>query len=199
MRLDILNVGYRSVNCYLLSTEKAELLIDVGWPNGLPELKQSMAQHGRSVKEVTHILMTHYHIDHAGIAQEVKDKGAKLIVMENQIGHLNDLKKYLRPPMAFHEIRDDDNIELKFVESRTFLEKLGLSGEIIPTIGHSPDHVSLVLDEGIAFTGDLPPENGVEEDTQAHRDWQRLRSMNATRRFPAHGHGNPRLDDPDRS
>ncbi len=163
MRSDILNVGYRSVNCYLLMTDKPRMLIDVGWPGGMPELKRSMALHGRPVKEVSHVLMTHYHIDHAGIAQELKDKGAKLIVMENQKSHLDDLKKYLHPPEVFHEIRKDGNIHLRFEESRAFLEGMGILGEIIPTLGHSPDHVTLVLDEGIAFTGDLPPENAAEE------------------------------------
>ena len=187
VELNILNVGYRSVNCFLLVTDRAELLIDVGWPSGMPELKRSMALQGKSVKEVSHVLMTHYHIDHGGIAQELKDKGAKLIVMENQKDHLNDLKKYLRSPMVFHEIRSDGNIDLRFDESRAFLEGIGIFGEIIPTPSHGPDHVTLVLDEGIAFTGDLPPENAAEEGSEDYRDWKRLRSMRVKRIFPAHG------------
>jgi endoribonuclease LACTB2 len=187
VNLDILNVGYRSVNCYLLITNKAELLVDVGWPNGMSELKKSMALQGMSVKDVTHVLMTHYHIDHAGIAQELKDKGARLIIMENQKDHLNDLKKYLRPPMVFHEIKNDGNIELRFIESRDFLREMEIFGEIVPTPGHGPDHVTLVLDEGIAFIGDLPPEYAAEEGSAAFDDWKRLRSMNVKRIFPAHG------------
>jgi len=185
--LEIINVGYRSVNCYLLITEGSTLLIDVGWPNGMAELKVSIASHGRSVKDVRYALMTHYHIDHAGIAQEVKDKGARLIVMENQVGHLNDLKRYLRPPMNFHEVRDEGNIILRFVESRPFLKGIGIEGTIIQTQGHGPDHVTLVLDEGIAFTGDLPPENGSAPGTLEYEDWVKLRSMGVKRVFPAHG------------
>lgn len=185
--MEILNVGYRSVNCFLLMTDNAKLLIDVGWPNGMPELKRSMVSQGRSVKDVSHILMTHYHIDHGGIAQEMKDKGAKLIVMESQKDHLNDMKRYVRPPMVFHEIKKDDNIILRSDESRAFLEGLEIFGEIIPTPGHSPDHVTLVLDEGIAFTGDLAPENATEEGSGSRRDWDRLRAMKVKRIFPAHG------------
>jgi len=194
VKLDILNVGYRSVNCFLLVTDRAELLIDVGWPSGMPEFKKSMALQGKSVKEVSHVLMTHYHIDHGGIAQELKDKGAKLIVSENQKDHLNDMKKYLRPPMVFHEVRSDGSIDLRFDESRAFLEGIGIFGEIIPTLSHSPDHVTLVLDEGIAFTGDLPPENAAEEGSEAYRDWKRLRSMNIKRFFPAHGNSDLTLE-----
>jgi ribonuclease/clavin/mitogillin len=187
MKLKILNVGYRSVNCYLLITDRAKLLIDVGWPGGTPELKASMAKQGLSIKDITHVLVTHYHIDHGGIAQELKDKGAKLLVMETQKGHLNDLKQFLKPPMVFHDIIEKDNVLLKFNESRDYLERLGILGEIIPTVGHGPDHVTLVLDGGIAFTGDLPPETGAEEGTDAYKDWKRLRSMNVKRVFPAHG------------
>jgi glyoxylase-like metal-dependent hydrolase (beta-lactamase superfamily II) len=152
----VLNVGYRSVNCYLLTSGEAKLLFDVGWPNGMPELKRNLALNGVSVKEITHVLNSHYHIDHAGITQEMKDKGAMLIVMENQKGHLNELKKFLRPPMVFHDITEKDNIHLAFSESRRFLQGLGFAGEIVPTPGHCPDHVTLVLDNGDAFTGDLP-------------------------------------------
>ena len=183
----IVNVGYRSVNCYLIVTEKAKLLVDVGWPGGMAELKSSMAQQGCQVKEVTHVLVTHYHMDHGAIAQEMKDKGAKLLVMENQKTHLNEQKRFIKPPAVYHEISAQGNLELAFKDSRSFLRTLGLEGEIIPTPGHGPDHVTLVLDEGIAFTGDLPPENASAPDSDAFRDWQHLHALGVKRLYPAHG------------
>ena len=45
----------------------------------------------------------------------------------------------------------------------------------------------MILDEGIAFTGDLPPPNGAPEGSDAANDWVRLRSMKVTRVYPAHG------------
>lgn len=36
------------------------------------------------------------------------------------------------------------------------LSRLGMEGETIPTPVHSDDSVSLILNEGIALTGDLP-------------------------------------------
>ncbi len=187
MALKILNVGYRSINCYLMITEKAKLLLDVGWPCGMQELKWSFAKEGLSVKDVTHVLVTHYHMDHGAIAQEMKDKGAKLIVMETQKQHLNCQKKFIKPPLIYHEIKSDDNLDLTFSDSRKFLETLGIKGEIISTTGHGPDHVTLVLDEGIAFTGDLPPKNGSPEGSDAFKDWQRIRKMSVTKIYPAHG------------
>jgi glyoxylase-like metal-dependent hydrolase (beta-lactamase superfamily II) len=174
----------------LIVTEKAKLLIDVGWPGGMAELKCSMAQNGFSVKQVTHVLVTHYHMDHGAIAQEMKTKGAKLVVMENQKTHLNFQKKFIKPPLVFREISDNDNLELAPKDSRAFLKTLGLDGEIIATPGHGPDHVTLVLDLGIAFTGDLPCENASPPDSDAFKDWQRLHSMNVKRIYPAHGNYN---------
>jgi endoribonuclease LACTB2 len=105
--LKILNVGYRSVNCFLLIADKAKLLVDLGWPGGMQELKWSIAQQGFSVKDVTHVLVTHYHMDHGAIAQEMKDKGAKLIVLETQRNHLNDQKTFIKPPLIYHPIETD--------------------------------------------------------------------------------------------
>jgi endoribonuclease LACTB2 len=99
--MKIFNVGYRSVNCYLLVTDKAKLIVDVGWPGGMRELKWSLAGQGFSVKDVTHVLITHYHMDHSAIAQEVKDKGAKLIVMESQKEDLNAQKNLSSHPWCF--------------------------------------------------------------------------------------------------
>ena len=186
-RMKIVNVGYRSVNCYLLVTHKAKLLIDVGWPGGMQELKYSLAHSGYSVKDVSHVLVTHYHMDHGAIAQEMKDKGATLIVMENQKEHLNEQERFIKPPNVFRMIKREENMELAFKDSRAFLKTLGVDGEIIPTAGHGPDHVTLVLDEGIAFTGDLQPENASPEGSDSFRDWQRLRAMKVKRIYPAHG------------
>ncbi len=185
--MKILNVGYRSVNCYLIVTEKAKLLNDVGWPGGVPQLKASLTNVGFSIRDVTHVLVTHYHMDHGAIAQELKDKGAKLIVMENQVAHLNDQARFIRPPMVYHEIREEGNIVLRLSESRAYLKGLGIDGEIIATPGHGEDHVTLVLDEGIAFTGDLPPPNGSPEGSDAANDWLRFRSMKVKSVYPAHG------------
>ena len=46
---------------------------------------------------------------------------------------------------------------LTCAESREFLGTLGVSGEVIHTPGHSEDGVSLILDDGNAIVGDLPP------------------------------------------
>lgn len=77
---------------------------------------------------------------------------------------------------------------LKFSESRGFLSKLGLDGEILPMRGYSPDHVTLILDDGLAFTGDLPPRLMVTEDqTELKSSWDKIYQHKITRLYPSHG------------
>jgi glyoxylase-like metal-dependent hydrolase (beta-lactamase superfamily II) len=88
--------------------------------------------------------------------------------------------------MPYLEIQPIGNVLLKFEASREFLANLGLDGEIIATPGHSDDSVTLLLDEGFAFTGDLPPRHLATDDiTKA--SWDRIYQHKVTRIFPAHG------------
>lgn len=187
--MNIVNLGYRSTHYYALEIKDGFLLVDCGWAGMFPEFLAAFKRKGIAPEEIRYILVTHFHMDHAGTVQEMKNRGAKLILMESQIGYPKALADFLRPKnLGFLEIREDDNLLLKFSESRTFLAKLGLSGEIIPTPGHSDDHVTLILDEGYAFTGDLPPRSLVgDNQTELAASWDRIYQHKITHLYPAHG------------
>ena len=88
------------------------------------------------------------------------------------------------------EIGQKDNLILKLEESRRFLARIGLHGEILHTPGHSDDSVTLILDAGFAFTGDLPPRFMVpEEDRITLGSWDKIYRHRITRIFPGHGSG----------
>jgi glyoxylase-like metal-dependent hydrolase (beta-lactamase superfamily II) len=76
-------------------------------------------------------------------------------------------------------------------ESRAFLSRSGIQGEIVSTPGHSDDCVTLVLDDGSAFTGDLQPVFEGAEETEAVRltreSWDRIRLLGAKTIYPGHG------------
>jgi ribonuclease/clavin/mitogillin len=187
--LNVLNVGYDSTNYYLIGQNTTPLLIDVGWPGTLPKLLNIFKRKRVSLQGVRYLLVTHYHPDHAGLAQELKLKGIQLVVLENQLPFIPKLRTYMKPSNPFLEIALDDNLNLSFKESRAFLLCLGIDGEIIHTPGHSDDSVSLILDEGIAFTGDLPGLAWAEEDSmhQVELSWQRIRAMDVKTIYPGHG------------
>jgi ribonuclease/clavin/mitogillin len=62
----------------------------------------------------------------------------------------------LRHEDHFRGIRLHDNVVVGAEGSRKVLAAIGIGGEILRTAGHSDDSVTLLLDNGFAFTGDLP-------------------------------------------
>ncbi len=112
---------------------------------------------------------TPYHPDHAGLAEELKREGMTLL------GRRRPLTRWVLP------ITLEGTRRLTFAESRGFLASLGLFGEILPT---PTDYcVSLLLDDGRALTGDLPPEEAAGENPNALASCALLRS----RIHPGHG------------
>jgi len=69
--LNIVNVGYDSTNYFVIETDKTKLLIDVGWPSTLPKLLHRLKRIGKKFSDITHLLITHYHPDHAGLARRL--------------------------------------------------------------------------------------------------------------------------------
>lgn len=187
--MNIVNVGYDSTNYYVIADAKPRLLVDVGWPGTLPKLQGACKRLGVQLSNLQYFLITHYHPDHAGLAQELKRLGLKLIVMENQPTFIAPLKAMMKPENHYVEIDLTDNLALSFADSRAFLSKIGLQGEIIPTPGHSDDSVTLILDEGAAFTGDLTPPLMVSEENQevVQQSWAKIRALGAKTLYPGHG------------
>src|SRR5512135_817279 len=137
--MNILNVGYDSANYYLLSDGARRLLIDVGWPGTLPKLLAALKRKGVALNEVSALLVTHYHPDHAGLAQELKDRGVQLVVLETQRAAIPELRRYIKPNYPYREISLNGNVDLTLAESRDWLRRVGISGEIISTPGHSAE------------------------------------------------------------
>lgn len=185
--MNIVNVGYDSTNYYLLPETSGYLMVDAGWPGTLPKLLNACKRKGVALAQVRHVLVTHFHPDHAGLVQELKAAGARLLLMEIQREAVAPMARHMKPEQHYTEIDLHDNIDLSLADSRDFLKKIGLNGEIIATPGHSDDSVSLILDEGLAFTGDLGLDLNPEPEDVTHQSWQRIRALGVETIYPAHG------------
>jgi glyoxylase-like metal-dependent hydrolase (beta-lactamase superfamily II) len=185
----IVNVGYRSTNFWVISAGTSRLLVDLGWPGMVGALLANLDRKGIPLREITHGLATHYHIDHAGAAQDLKQRGMRLIVSEEQVAAIPAMKRWIKPRDPYTEITAHDNTVISCAQSRALLAGLGIDGEIIHTPGHSDDSVTLVLDIGAAFTGDLTrPEMVANEDPAVvERSWQLLRERGVTTIYGGHG------------
>jgi glyoxylase-like metal-dependent hydrolase (beta-lactamase superfamily II) len=185
----IVNVGYRSTNFWVVSVDRSRLLVDLGWPGMVGRLLANLRRMDIPLDEIAYGLATHYHIDHAGAAQDLKQRGMRLIVTPEQVSAIPQMKRWTKPADNYTEITMLENVVVTTGDSRAFLTKLGIAGEIVHTPGHSDDSVTLLLDDGAAFTGDLTPEVrvGNEDLGVVAKSWSTLRERGATTVHPGHG------------
>lgn len=183
----IVNVGYRSTNYWVVSAGVSRILIDIGWPGSLGTMLANLKRIGIPPREIRYALATHYHIDHAGLGEELKREGVTLLVIDIQAAAVGQMKQWTKPADKFVDITSTGNHVISCRDSRQFLARLGIAGEIIATPGHSDHCVSLLLDDGSAFTGDLPWEGVAFDNPVALASWDTLRSRGATRVYPGHG------------
>jgi endoribonuclease LACTB2 len=186
--MNIVNVGYASTNYYAIDIKNGKLLVDCGWPGTLPQLTRVLQRKGINLREIKYLLVTHFHPDHAGLVQELKNQGAKFILPECQESFVSSFASYFKgKPFPYVEIKQKDNLPLNLEDSRSFLAGLGLGGELLHTPGHSDDSVTLVLDEGYAFTGDLHPAFMSDEDIKTCESWGKIQKFKIRQIFPGHG------------
>lgn len=174
----IYELKYSNTNTYLIEGSKGKLLFDTGWAGTFPMFCQCMGQYGIPVQEINYILISHFHPDHCGIAQEIASKGATILVMDVQkdFVHSADAIFAKDNKTRFFPIDDHKVKFLKCNESRSFLKEIGIDCEILSTPGHSDDSVSLLLDSGELFVGDLNPlyELELHKGTQIGESWEKL-------------------------
>jgi ribonuclease/clavin/mitogillin len=185
----IVNVGYRSTNYWVISAGTSRLIVDLGWPGTMGRMLANLRRMDIPVDELRFAVATHYHIDHAGLAQEFKDAGVPLLVPEVQVEAMPRMKTWIKPTDDYLPINMGDNHTISLGESRSLLAEIGIAGEILHTPGHSDDSISLLLDGGAVFTGDLtrPALIALEDPATVHASWNLLRDHGAARVYPGHG------------
>ncbi len=149
-------------NCFLLRSERP-VLVDAGAPGDLHRILAALRRAGITPARLALILLTHGHSDHAGCAAELRRRtGAKIalhvadapLVRTGRNGVLaaqDPLGRLIRPFVdePFEAFEPD----LLFHEGLSF-EPYGLTARILPTPGHTPGSVSLLLG-GEALIGDV--------------------------------------------
>jgi glyoxylase-like metal-dependent hydrolase (beta-lactamase superfamily II) len=192
-RATVVNVGYRSTNFWVVSAGRSRLLVDLGYPGTMGMMRANLGRTGVPLQEIRYGLATHYHLDHAGLAQELKNAGVPLLVIDVQLAAVPLLRRAMKPADGYVDITMHDNVTISFAQSRGVLAAIGIAGEIVHTPGHSEDSVSVLLDDGSAFTGDLTlPGLAAEEDLPVvTASWRLLRERGATQIYPGHGPDRP--------
>jgi len=199
-KLKVISLTNNSTNCYLLPANDGWLLVDTGLPDTFSHLLQLLFKNSISIYEINYLLITHFHPDHAGLVQNLRDLGTNLIVHEDQIPYIQKLNSFYKknPRANFRDIVPHHIITVSDSGSRDYLQSIGIAGDIIMTPGHSDDSVSLVIDDNCAFIGDLPAYHLIEayNDAVISDSWNVLQTHNINLVYP--GHGEPYVLDPSR-
>ena len=171
----MIQLRYGNTNTFLIPADPGWLLVDTDYAGRLPAFYKALKQCGVRTADIRWILATHYHPDHMGLIPELMKQGARLLLMQTQMEHVHDSDYiFARDGLPFEPIDETRVKVIRCEESREFLAGIGIAGEIIATPSHSEDSVSLILDDGDCFVGDLEPAAYLEiyEDNKALRaDW----------------------------
>lgn len=201
-------------NTYLLAGD-GYVLVDAGPPRKEKALRAALAKLEVAIDDIRLIVITHGHWDHVGSAARITAAtGAKLAMSEHERTWLEEGKIALPPGRGVwgsilagvgHLTRPFSKIETASVDillgdDELSLADWGVPGRIIATPGHSPGSVSVLLDDGTAFVGDMamngfPLRRGpglpifAEDLDQLRQSWRALLALGVTSVHPAHGDG----------
>ena len=187
----LIKIRYGNTNTYFIKGTDAGLLVDTDFAGTLPALYKAIKAQGIHVSDITYLLCTHYHPDHCGLASELMAQGVKLVVMETQLGSVHYSDPIFARMPDLHYVPGDESkaLVLSSADSRSFLSKMGINGEIISTPSHSEDSICIKLDEGICLAGDLEPYEylaAYADNAALDLDWDRVLSYAPKRICYAH-------------
>ena len=190
MDMKIHELYYAKTNTYLIEGIQGKLLFDTGWAGLFPAFCNALGEIKVAVQDINFILVSHYHPDHMGIVQNIADKGAILLVadVQNNYLHAPDGIFEKEKNKTFIPIRDDKIQKISIDEGSAVLSKIGINGRIIHTPGHSDDSISLFLESGDLFVGDLNPlyELELHKGTQIEESWNKLMALKPKKIYYGH-------------
>jgi glyoxylase-like metal-dependent hydrolase (beta-lactamase superfamily II) len=212
MAVEIIPIALGFDTCYILKADGV-VVVDAGAPNKVNVFLSALEGANIRPEEVQLIVLTHGHWDHVGSARDMKSAtGAKLAMHEREIPWLEAalkphppgvtlwgrilviISKLFMPLIKFPPAK----VDMSLGNAGMSLSSYGIPGRVLYTPGHSLGSVSVLLDSGEAFVGDLamntfplrltPGLPVLAEDPSAVvASWKFLLAAGAREVYPAHG------------
>jgi glyoxylase-like metal-dependent hydrolase (beta-lactamase superfamily II) len=196
-----------AIASYLIRHPDGAILIESGPGSTLTGLQAGLAAEGLSPRDVTHVLLTHIHLDHAGAAGWLACQGAQIYVHSVGAPHMLHPEKLLASATRIYGDRMDSlwgeflpvpEEKLVVPQDEETIEIGNLRFTPINTPGHAEHHYAYLF-EDTCFSGDVggvripgypylrvpmpPPELHLE---RWHASIARLRSLKFNTIAPTH-------------
>ena len=197
----------QAIAAYLIRNADAVVLVESGPGSTRETLEAGLAKEGLSPRDVTHLLLTHIHLDHSGAAGWLARQGAEVYVHPIGAPHLLNPEKLIASATRIYGDRMDSlwgeflsvpDEKLHVVGDREEIEIGDLRFLSINTPGHAEHHYAYLF-EDVCFTGDVggvrilgfqylrcpmvPPELHLERWQESIK---RLRELHFARIAPTH-------------
>ena len=216
--MEIINLGNRIMNTYLIKTEYCCLLIDTGYAEQFSGFYNKLASRNIGLNKIDYVFLTHAHDDHAGFLNDVlQHTNAKVIMHYKAVEGLRrgqnsfdggcsgklallfckimgllgkgehrfpQIKKCFEERCILIDCNNKKDIESK------------IHGKIIETPGHTSCSISLLMDDGSLFCGDVAM-NGfpsiqritiwINNLREFYKSWELMIDTNPRMIYPAHG------------
>ncbi len=152
-----------AIAVYLIPHAHGAVLVESGPGSTLPALEAALQAHGLGFGDITDVLLTHIHLDHAGAAGWLARQGARIHVHPVGAPHLLDPEKLLnsagriygdRMQVLWGEFLSVPAERLSVVEDNQVIEIEGLRFTALDTPGHAYHHHAYIFND-VCFTGDV--------------------------------------------
>ena len=177
----IIKLRYGNTNTFLINGENCYLLFDTDYAGTIQAFYKELKKNKIKLNDIKYLLASHYHPDHIGLVSELMKQGVELLLVDTQYPYIH-FSDYIfnRDNKVKYEPIDADKAKiLSEKNSREILKCIGIDGEVICTTSHSLDSISLILDDGNCFVGDLEPFeylDAYEDNSKLKEDWELIMS-----------------------
>ncbi len=163
--IDLHFQGQREVIAsYLLHGPRGAALVETGPGSTLAALEAGLHARGMEWRDITDVLVTHIHLDHAGAAGAVaRLTGARVHVHWVGAPHLADPSRLLASAQRIYGDQMDTlwgeflpvpAEQIVILHDNDVIDAAGLRLVALDTPGHASHHMAYLL-EGVCFTGDI--------------------------------------------
>ena len=162
-----IDVGFQgipsAIAVYAIPHHHGVALVECGPGSTLAQLDNGLREHCYHLCEITHVFLTHIHLDHAGAAGRLARQGTRIHVHPQGAPHLVDPTKLLASANRIYGSQMDSlwgeflpvPIErISVLHDGAVIDLAPFTITALDTPGHANHHLVYILD-GACFTGDI--------------------------------------------